>query len=226
MHWIGLYSPFDWATRVRSWVKSVVCILTQAVVGLWRPRLQRCRGDDDSHGEWFSFAITVERVLATDEQTIRGVGLSHPKARAIRGLAELFDDGLLEPDKLAAMSDAEIATELAAVPGIGPSSAQRFLLHCLHRPDIFPAGDLTRRCRRGLRRGAAHNASSPNVAERLGMTRVEDLGWAHHDVQLEALRMKRADLHNVRPGVPLGYSCDPEGLDDWRVRPTRNRQRS
>ncbi|OLS99457.1 hypothetical protein BJF90_07980 [Pseudonocardia sp. CNS-004] len=87
-------------------------------------------------------SITAERVIATDDQTMRGVGLSHPKARAIRGLAELADDGLLEPDKLMAMSDAEIQTELVAVPGIGPSSAQMFMMRYLRRPDIFPTGDL------------------------------------------------------------------------------------
>ena len=87
-------------------------------------------------------SITAERVIATDEQTMRGVGLSHPKARAIRGLAELADDGLLELDKLAAMSDTEIENELVAVAGVGPSSAQMFMMRYLHRPDIFPAGDL------------------------------------------------------------------------------------
>jgi DNA-3-methyladenine glycosylase II len=121
------------------------------------------------HGplEWFSFAIasrqlsrvaavavhsrlgarpggsiTAERVIATDEQAMRGVGLSHPTARAIRGPAELADDGLLELDELAAMSEAEIQTELVAVPGIGPSSAQMFMMRYLRRADIFPAGDL------------------------------------------------------------------------------------
>ncbi|MFC0109569.1 DNA-3-methyladenine glycosylase family protein [Kibdelosporangium aridum] len=87
-------------------------------------------------------SITAERVIATDEQTMRGVGLSYPKARAIRGLAEHADDGLLDLDKLAAMSDAEIQTELVALPGIGPSSAQMFMMRYLHRPDIFPAGDV------------------------------------------------------------------------------------
>ncbi|WP_239155338.1 DNA-3-methyladenine glycosylase [Amycolatopsis sp. FDAARGOS 1241] len=86
-------------------------------------------------------SITAERVIAADEQTMRGVGLSHPKARAIRGLAELADDGLLEPEKLAAMSDAEIHHELVALPGVGPSTAQMFMMRYLHRPDIFPAGD-------------------------------------------------------------------------------------
>lgn len=87
-------------------------------------------------------AITTERVVLTDEQTLRDVGLSHQKARTIRALAERADDGLFEPDKLAAMTDAEIEAELVAVPGIGPSSAQRFMLHYLHRPDVFLAGNL------------------------------------------------------------------------------------
>lgn len=78
-----------------------------------------------------------------DEQTLRDVGLSHQKARTIRALAEQADDGLLEPDKLAAMTDDEIQANLVAVPGIGPSTVQRFLLHYLRRPDVFLAGDQT-----------------------------------------------------------------------------------
>ncbi|MEV6900023.1 hypothetical protein [Amycolatopsis sp. NPDC051372] len=87
-------------------------------------------------------AITAERVVTADERTLRGAGLSHQKATAIRGLAEHADDGLLDPGGLAAMSDAEIRTKLVAVAGIGPSTAQMFMLRYLRRPDIFPAGDL------------------------------------------------------------------------------------
>lgn len=86
--------------------------------------------------------ITAQRVIATDEQTLRRVGLSHLKSRTIRRLAEHFDDGLLELDRLAVMSDAEIQTKLVAVPGIGPSTAQMFMMRYLLRPDIFPAADL------------------------------------------------------------------------------------
>lgn len=85
--------------------------------------------------------ITAERVITADEQTLRDVGLSHQKTWTIRALAERVDDGELEVDRLATMTDAEILSELVAVPGIGSSSAQRFMLHCLHRPDIFLAGD-------------------------------------------------------------------------------------
>ncbi|UBU16395.1 DNA-3-methyladenine glycosylase family protein [Nonomuraea gerenzanensis] len=91
----------------------------------------------------FGGAITAERVVSTDARTLRDAGLSHQKSRTIRALAERVDDGLLDPDELATMTDAEIHALLVAVPGIGPSSAQRFMLHYLRRSDIFLAGDLT-----------------------------------------------------------------------------------
>lgn len=56
----------------------------------------------------------------SDEQTPRDVGLSQQKARTIRALAEQADDGLLEPDKLAAM------TALNQLDGrITPQAAER-----------------------------------------------------------------------------------------------------
>jgi hypothetical protein len=47
------------------------------------------------------------------------------------------------------------------------------------------------------------------------MTAVDTFDWSHHGVRLEVLRMTRADLHNIRPGISLDDSYDPEGLDDW-----------
>jgi len=61
----------------------------------------------------------------------------------------------------------------------------------------------------------ASNAGSINVARRLGMTTVDAHDWAHRGVQLEVLRMSRAGLHKIRPGVSMDGSYDPEGLDDW-----------
>jgi RimJ/RimL family protein N-acetyltransferase len=61
----------------------------------------------------------------------------------------------------------------------------------------------------------ALNVRSIAVAKRLGMTPVNDLDWAHRGVRLVVMRMARDDLHNIRPGISLDYSYDPEGLDDW-----------
>ncbi|GAA2890353.1 GNAT family N-acetyltransferase [Nonomuraea rubra] len=59
------------------------------------------------------------------------------------------------------------------------------------------------------------NAGSLAVAKRLGMTVVDDVDWSHHGVRLEVLRMGRADLHKIRPGISLDNSYAPDGLDDW-----------
>jgi RimJ/RimL family protein N-acetyltransferase len=61
----------------------------------------------------------------------------------------------------------------------------------------------------------ARNAGSIAVARRLGMTAIDDFDWAHGGVRPGVLRMSRADLHKIRPGISLDYSYDPEGLDDW-----------
>ena len=88
-------------------------------------------------------AITAERVISTDDETLRRVGLSHQKAWTIRLLAERMYGGELDFGAFGTMPDAEILTKLVAIPGIGPSSAQRFMLFYLQKPDIFPAGDAT-----------------------------------------------------------------------------------
>lgn len=61
----------------------------------------------------------------------------------------------------------------------------------------------------------AHHPGSLAVARRLGMTPVKGLGWTHDGLALEVLRMRRADLHKIRPGISLDNSYDPEGLGDW-----------
>jgi hypothetical protein len=47
------------------------------------------------------------------------------------------------------------------------------------------------------------------------MTVVDDMDWTHGGVRLTVMRMDRADLHKIRPGMSLGDSYDPEGLGDW-----------
>ncbi|GAB3395730.1 hypothetical protein GCM10027568_28270 [Humibacter soli] len=90
-------------------------------------------------------AVTPERVLQAGEHTLREAGLSERKSWTIRALAELMFDGGLDAGTLATMTDDDILGSLVAVPGIGPSSAQRFLLHFLHRPDVLLVSDPTLR---------------------------------------------------------------------------------
>lgn len=79
-----------------------------------------------------------ENVLRAGDDGLRAAGLSRPKARYVLALAERdFDFEALHglPD------DAAIAA-LVDMPGIGPWTAQIYVMFCLGRRDIFPSGDL------------------------------------------------------------------------------------
>jgi len=89
-----------------------------------------------------------DAVLAVEDDQLRACGLSAAKVRAIKDLAQHVIDGRLPLDHLDAMSDQEIIEALVPVRGIGPWTAQMFLMFRLGRPDVLPVLDL------GVRKGA------------------------------------------------------------------------
>jgi non-heme chloroperoxidase len=93
-------------------------------------------------------AISPPAIAAAAPEDLRAAGLSTAKARSVEDLAARVLDGRLSFARLAADDDDAARVELEAVRGIGPWSAQMYLLHQLRRPDVFPAGDV------GLQRGA------------------------------------------------------------------------
>ena len=81
-------------------------------------------------------------LISATEETLRACGLSSPKIRALRSVAEAVSSGGLDLPGLARL-DAEAAhAALVQVKGIGPWTADIFLLFCLGHPDAFPAADL------------------------------------------------------------------------------------
>ena len=76
-------------------------------------------------------------------QKLRSVGLSQSKSLSILDLAEKSLSGELpSARKMAGMSDEEIIESLCVVRGIGPWTAQMYLIFNLGRPDVMPATDL------------------------------------------------------------------------------------
>jgi DNA-3-methyladenine glycosylase II len=86
--------------------------------------------------------LTPEAVLALPEATLRSVGLSGAKTASIRDLAAKSLDGTVPLRGLSRFSDEEIVERLASVRGIGPWTAEMFLMFQLGRPDVWPVGDL------------------------------------------------------------------------------------
>lgn len=87
-------------------------------------------------------ATTPEGLLALSDETLRQAGLSRPKCRHARALAEAFLHGQLSAEGLATLPDKAAVAAIADIPGFGPWTAEVHLLFGLDRQDIFPAGDL------------------------------------------------------------------------------------
>lgn len=86
--------------------------------------------------------LEATTILAADDELLRRCGLSAPKMRTLRALAEAIDAGALDIEALAHLPPEEAHDRLVAVKGIGPWTADIFLLFCLGHPDAWPAGDL------------------------------------------------------------------------------------
>lgn len=106
-------------------------------------------------------AMEPGRLLATTPAELRIDGVSRQKDRYLRVLATAVTSGDLDLDGLGRGTDDEARRELLALPGIGPWTADVYLLACLGRPDLWPVGD---------------RALQVATAEALGLGTVPDRG--------------------------------------------------
>ncbi len=86
--------------------------------------------------------VTAARFLPLSDDALKAMGFSRQKAEYVRGVARAVDSGALDLDALTRMTDDEVRTRLVALKGIGPWTADVYLLFALRRPDAWPAGDL------------------------------------------------------------------------------------
>ncbi len=87
-------------------------------------------------------AVAAEPMLEASDEDLRGCGLSAPKIRTLRAVAEAVASGAVPLEDLAAMPADAAHAHLVTIKGIGPWTADIYLLFCLGHPDAFPAGDL------------------------------------------------------------------------------------
>lgn len=81
-------------------------------------------------------------VLKLSVDDMRAHGLSGSKATYIRGIAEAFDSGTIDPVALSVMDDTEVMATLTLLKGVGPWTAEMFLMFAMGRPDVWSVGDL------------------------------------------------------------------------------------
>ena len=80
--------------------------------------------------------------LALADDSLAACGFSRQKRRYARALADSVCGGALDLAALAGLDDDEARARLTALPGIGPWTADCYLLFAEGRRDLFPAADL------------------------------------------------------------------------------------
>ena len=104
--------------------------------------------------------VTPAAVLASDQKSIAGCGVTRPKASYIHGLAERSDELLNQPWD--GMSDEAIQKHLVQFRGIGPWTAEMILMFHFLRQDVFSLGDI------GLIRGTQRLVPEAETKEHVG----------------------------------------------------------
>jgi DNA-3-methyladenine glycosylase II len=80
------------------------------------------------------------RKARTDK--LKRLGLSMPKIKSIRAIAGAVSDGVIDLNAVGNMDADDAHAALVQLHGIGPWTADIYLLFCLGHADAFPAGDL------------------------------------------------------------------------------------
>jgi DNA-3-methyladenine glycosylase II len=111
--------------------------------------------------------LTARAVVNLGPDRIHALGLSHAKAESMVDVARLQISKVFDLENIEALSDDEVTAALTSARGVGPWTAQMFLLHQLRRPDVLPAGDL------GIRHAIQQAWNQPAVPS---VEEVQELG--------------------------------------------------
>ena len=118
-------------------------------------------------------AADAKSFLELDEPTLRGAGLSGGKIKAMRAVAEAVNSKDLDFAAVETLPAEEAIAHLTAVKGVGPWTAEIYLLFCVGHPDVFPAGDLA------LKKATRDGLGLPGLPETKELVEMAG-GWSPH----------------------------------------------
>jgi DNA-3-methyladenine glycosylase II len=137
--------------------------------------------------------FTADAWLAAKDRTLARAGLSRPKLKHARAIAERVVDGRLDFVRLARLTDDRARGYLTSVPGIGRWTADIYLLSCMGRTDPWPAADVA------LQAAVTHALALPARPNEQEMHALAEgwrpwrgvaarLFWAHYRIMIEEKR--------------------------------------
>lgn len=141
--------------------------------------------------------MTAAQLVRLDDEALRGAGLSRPKIRTLRALSDAVVANDIDFDRMAQASDGDIHAALTSVKGIGPWTADIYIMFCLGRADAFAPGDLA------LQIAAAE---AMEVSERLSvdeLTEAADVWRPWRAVAARLLWTYYAHLKRMKTAIPV-----------------------
>jgi DNA-3-methyladenine glycosylase II len=87
-------------------------------------------------------SITPKNILNLTDNNLRMLGLSYRKVKYIKGIAKLIIENRKFFSDVCSMNDTDAITSLSELYGIGPWSAEMFLIFHYNRQNILPLGDI------------------------------------------------------------------------------------
>ena len=86
--------------------------------------------------------ISPETFLKLKDSDLKSAGISPQKSGYLKDLAEKFKSKSISYKTFNKMTDQDIKDNLLQIKGVGPWTADMFLIFALNREDVLPVGDL------------------------------------------------------------------------------------
>jgi DNA-3-methyladenine glycosylase II len=164
----------------------VICgqqLSTQSAAAIW------------SRFEQLPGALRPATYLALTEAKVRSIGFSLGKYQTARALAQAINNGL-DLATLEQLPAEEAVAALCEIKGIGPWTAEVYLMFCAGHPDIFPAGDLA------LQKAVAHALALEDRPVGKALSAMAEL-WAPHRATAALLFWRYYARLGLSAGAPL-----------------------
>lgn len=87
-------------------------------------------------------SVESEEFLSLDDNKLHAIGFSRQKASYVRDIAQEILAGKLYLDDIESMDNDQARNRLMELRGVGPWTADTYLLFALRRSDAWPSGDL------------------------------------------------------------------------------------
>ena len=109
--------------------------------------------------------VTAAGYAALDPALVATFGLSRAKAATLLNLSAAISEARFDLEALVALETAEAIKAMTALPGIGPWTAEVYLMFCGGHADIFPTGDVALQASVGHAFAMESRPSAKNLAE-------------------------------------------------------------